>query len=347
MNILLVSAFSKHHPDLKPGNYLQKTGDGLKKAFEALGHSVDCFDYREIEKQSRKADIREYRLKKYLKKLKKRFLPEYFQRLVFRVHGVKRMNEQIVSRVRKGDYGLVLLTKTELVDWMTVSELNACSPTWYFFMDPYQKAQKHLTEKYAVRAARASATRSAVVEFYAQAGAQAVLLTQGADTDYFYQDSACPKDHDVVFVGTVNAWRRKYIDYLEREGISVETYGKGGKNPFIGGKDLGDLYRSSKIVLDFQNRGNNTGFSLRVFEVMGSGAFLCSEYTEDTSKLFQNGKELVWFRTPEECADLIRRYLENDEERTRIAETAADRVGREFTWKAIAGNIVDRIEEAT
>jgi len=347
MNILLVSAFSQHHPDLKPGNYLQKTGDGLKKGFEALGHSVDCFDYREIEEQSRKADIREYRQKKYYKKLKKRFLPECFQRLVFRVHGVKRMNEQLISRVREGDYGLVLLTKTELVDWMTVSKLNACSRTWYFFMDPYQKARKHLTEKYAVRAVRASATRSAVVEFYARAGAQAVLLTQGADTDYFYPDSTCPKKHDVVFVGTVNAWRRTYIDYLKHEGINVETFGRRADNPFIAGKELGDLYRSSKIVLDFQNRGNNTGFSLRVFEVMGSGAFLCTEYTEDTSKLFENGKELVWFRTPEECANLIRTYLENDEERTRIAEAGAERVAREFTWKAIAENIVDRIEEAT
>jgi spore maturation protein CgeB len=48
--------------------------------------------------------------------------------------------------------------------------------------------------------------------------------------------------------------------------------------------------------------------------------------------MFEPGKEVVSYRTPEECTELIQYYLEHDEERKSIASAGQKRVLQEHTY---------------
>jgi len=49
--------------------------------------------------------------------------------------------------------------------------------------------------------------------------------------------------------------------------------------------------------------------------------------------MFDPGKEVVAYRTPEECAELIRYYLAHDDERQAIARAGQARTLREHTYE--------------
>ena len=347
MKVLIVGTFPSKPGNIQPGKFLQKTSDSIRTAFEQLGHTADLFDYRRIEEENRKWGVWEYRFQKYLKSFRKPWFPRFLRTAFFSIPGIRSMNKRLVDTVRLGNYDLVMMLKTETVDYRRIPEINDHSPTWYFFTDWIVIAREVEAAEYARRALYSSATRSNVAEYFKQAGADARFLTQGANTEYFYPEEHTEKKHDIVFVGTVTKQRKDFFKKLAGLGITVETFGRHGDHEHVFGSRLGDLYRSSKIVLNLNTTVDNTGFSLRVFEVMGCGAFLLSEYCTDIEMLFKNGKELVWFRTPEECADLICTYLEDTENRERIARAGAERIAEEFTWRHIIQKICTEISHQT
>ena len=118
------------------------------------------------------------------------------------------------------------------------------------------------------------------------------------------------KDIDVLFVGSVTERRRKVLEKLGRKvNITVRTR--------VFGKDFVELINKSKIVLNI-HASKRLDTETRIFEVLGSGAFLISETLSEENP-FVPGEHYV------ECdinnfADKIRYYLENNEARNKIAE---------------------------
>jgi spore maturation protein CgeB len=48
--------------------------------------------------------------------------------------------------------------------------------------------------------------------------------------------------------------------------------------------------------------------------------------------LFEAGKEVIVYDSTEECAELIRYYLQHEKERTRIARAGQERTLKEHTY---------------
>ena len=48
--------------------------------------------------------------------------------------------------------------------------------------------------------------------------------------------------------------------------------------------------------------------------------------------MFERGKEVVAYRSPEECAELVQYYLEHEDEREAIARAGQQRTLREHTY---------------
>lgn len=89
------------------------------------------------------------------------------------------------------------------------------------------------------------------------------------------------------------------------------------------------VFKQSKINLNMTLRTIKTGIPLRVFDVLGAGGFLITNYQEDLDKFFINGEDLVYYRTEDELFDLIDYYLTHEEERERIARNGHKKV-KEF-----------------
>lgn len=79
------------------------------------------------------------------------------------------------------------------------------------------------------------------------------------------------------------------------------------------------IFYSSKINLNITLRSIESGIPLRVFDIMSVGGFVLSNWQPEIPELFEEGKEIVTFRTPEEMLDKVEYYLKHEMERQRIA----------------------------
>ena len=92
------------------------------------------------------------------------------------------------------------------------------------------------------------------------------------------------------------------------------------------------LYNASKINICVQSNIYSTGLNYRTFTIPACGAFMVSDYRNEIVKLFEEGKEVVYFRKKEKLPEIIDYYLAHPEERNRIASIAQKRVLKEHTY---------------
>lgn len=105
---------------------------------------------------------------------------------------------------------------------------------------------------------------------------------------------------------------------------------KGGVSSLDG---MPKIFKCSKINLNLTAKGIQSGASLRVFDVLGCGGFLLSNYQSELAELFDDGKELVLFESEADLLDKITYYLSHDEERTAIARNGYEKVKQDFSYK--------------
>ena len=317
------------------------TNCSMKRVLEDLRHTVVDFNYRAITDRYNCSSVPNNLPEKWIDKLASLLRSDRVPlNLSWYYYRSKReeMNDLLLEEVKRGRFDLVLLSKTDTVNYHLLPEINKYSPTWYFFMDPMEQARRINAGAYAARATRASATFSDVTEYFKNAGARAYWITQGVDADVFTRKDTS-KVYDVVFVGAKTAKRSRYVDALGKTGNPVVCFGDGWENAPVYREKLADVYRKSRIVLNFCRPG--TGFSIRVFQVMGTGSFLLSEYCRDFENFFRAGCHMDWFKDKDELAEKTRHYLENESERRKIALQGSVYVHNNYTWKNIMEKILN------
>ena len=72
--------------------------------------------------------------------------------------------------------------------------------------------------------------------------------------------------------------------------------------------------------------------NVRLFEATGTGTLLVTDWKTNLHKMFVPGKEVVAYRSPEECVEMVQYYLEHDEERGAIAHAGQQRTLRDHTY---------------
>ena len=92
------------------------------------------------------------------------------------------------------------------------------------------------------------------------------------------------------------------------------------------------VYNGSKINIYITPRAIRSGVPLRVLEIMACQGFVLVNYQEDLAKEFEDGKELVMYRSLEEMTDKIQYYLAHEEERKQIAHAGYEKVLREYNY---------------
>jgi spore maturation protein CgeB len=151
--------------------------------------------------------------------------------------------------------------------------------------------------------------------------------------------------HDVVFVGSGFAERIAWFNSIDWTGIDLGLYGtwkeKGlglnkqvracVKGTVVTNEMAASLYRRAKVGLNlYRNRKGWTGgrepaarivgaesLSPRAYELAACGSFHLSDYRAEVKEVF--GDLVPTFTTPTEAAALIRLWLNQPEERARVA----------------------------
>jgi hypothetical protein len=180
------------------------------------------------------------------------------------------------------------------------------------------------------------------------------------DTDFYGTQEPCKKDIDVSFVGTINqASRRKYIEYLESNGVVVEQFGQGTKNGVITFDEMTNTYKRSKISLHFTSLSYPNNFIIfpplinqrikqhkgRLCEVPLSGGFMLTEYMPDMEEYYKVGEECGVFYSKEDLLGKIKYYLEHDAERELIAKRGHQRALKDWNVRAGVNKLFDVLRD--
>lgn len=184
---------------------------------------------------------------------------------------------------------------------------------------------------------------------FRRAGAKRVKLLRSwfvpelnHQVDIASQDREC-YECDVVFVGHYEADQRlALLESIVRQGWRIKLFGPGYDwDPVIRnsvelrdqipvrlvwGEEYNRALCGARIALCFLSKLNRDTYTRRCFEIPATKTFMLCEYTDDLASLFQEGKEVEFFRGGEEMLSKIEYYLKDELNRNRVAETGFRRV---------------------
>lgn len=149
-------------------------------------------------------------------------------------------------------------------------------------------------------------------------------------------------ESDVTFIGSqggIHAWRREYLEVLEKISEIKVTYWGCANRPRIFGEDHNKAVACSKICLGMSGWQDASKYtSVRDYKIIGAGGFLLTRKSADMDKVFcVNGPRQVcdMYETPDEMAEKVLKWLhlEKQVERQRIASEGHVWVHRGHTYK--------------
>lgn len=85
---------------------------------------------------------------------------------------------------------------------------------------------------------------------------------------------------------------------------------------------------SAKICLGLLSKGNRDFHTTRSMEIPALAGLLCAERTSEHVALYSDGEEAVFWRDPDECADLCKALLADEKRRQEIARRGHERALR-------------------
>lgn len=192
--------------------------------------------------------------------------------------------------------------------------------------------------------------------------------SMGSFDEYQYFPMSCEKDIDVSFVGKMYPERKELLNRLmvDLPNVKFSFYGEYAKlrhpilffqwlfskkrrvfkNKNIHFSKTNEIYNRSKICLNVHCAQTKKGWSSRLPEILGSGAFQIVDYNEAIADEFHNC--LYTYKNYEELVKSITYFLNHDEERNLIAKNGYEYVIRNHSMnhriKEILGDI-DRYQQ--
>lgn len=107
--------------------------------------------------------------------------------------------------------------------------------------------------------------------------------------------------------------------------------------------EMPKVFRMSKINLNFTIPNIKSGIPLRIWDVLGCGGFLLTNYQAEIPYYFKEGEDLVCFDSLEDLCEKVGYYLEHEEERKRIAWNGYHKVREKHSYIERIHTILDTV----
>ncbi len=116
--------------------------------------------------------------------------------------------------------------------------------------------------------------------------------------------------------------------------------------PVQAGEATAFLFAHSKINLNLSIKGIEAATPQRVMDIMGAGGFVITNYCEETLELFEEDKEIVTFKSPEELEEKVGYYLSHEKERKKIARAGYEKVLSCYTYEQKIPQLLEWVEKS-
>lgn len=146
------------------------------------------------------------------------------------------------------------------------------------------------------------------------------------------------KNFQIGFIGSYEEEREESIVFLINNNINVQVTGDGwekGKffdiikpyynGPSIYGEDYVKKINTMPIALHFLRKGNRDEQDSRTFEIPACGTPMIAEFTQLHSQLFEENKEVLFFKNNIELLEKVKFLIENPEVASNLAINASKR----------------------
>nr|MCR4746048.1 glycosyltransferase [Lachnospiraceae bacterium] len=106
---------------------------------------------------------------------------------------------------------------------------------------------------------------------------------------------------------------------------------------------LPKAYNFSRINLSISLHSISSGIPLRVFDIMGAGGFIMTNYQPEVEELFNLGREIVVYHNLEEMYELSKFFLDHEAARLNILLAGYKRIYEEYNYKESVIKILNRV----
>lgn len=107
--------------------------------------------------------------------------------------------------------------------------------------------------------------------------------------------------------------------------------------------EMPKVFRMSKINLNFTIPNIVTGIPLRVWDVLGAGGFLLTNYQAELPEYLEIGKDIVCFHDLYQLKDLTNYYLGHEKERQMIAKQGYESVVTDHSYAKRVKKMLEKI----
>jgi len=197
------------------------------------------------------------------------------------------------------------------------------------------------------------------VTYFKDRGITAKLNRLGFEPAVLDRLGCISRDVPLSFVGSVTTAHKGRFDLLEMLAAKTEIaiWGRVAapkKSPILQrywgeawGREMYRVLARSKITVNQHiDIAGNYANNMRLFEATGMGAMLITDWKENIADLFEPGKEVVCYRTAEECSALVSYYLNHEEERAAIAAAGRRRTLKDHTFFNRVADLADMFAAA-
>lgn len=223
-----------------------------------------------------------------------------------------------------GDYdAIILIEQYDQTGWVPdISRFNG--PRVFWTVDSHCNMAEHQAQVQRQKITHLLSSTRDLLDEYQVPGMIKAWFPNCYDDTLIQPMPEVPKTTPIGFCGNLNN-RGPWLDHLE--GFFP---GMVKRDIFVIGQDMVRAINSYKIHF---NRNISVDLNYRTFETLGCRTMLMTNYTDGLADLFDIGRELVVYDSPEDLLAKTRYYLEHDAEREAIAEAGYKRVKRDHTYK--------------
>lgn len=256
----------------------------------------------------------------------------------------KDFNERIVNQFCQKRYDIVWIDKGIYVLKKTLCDIKEKSPeTIIIGYSPDNMAERHNQSQVFLESLPYYdlfiTTKSYTLSDLYGLGARRVLFVDNAYEKSFHHPYVLSEEEkkrlggEIGFIGTWEQERCDSILYLAQNGLPIRVWG-GGKwlkykgafpsltieNTGLYTEDYNKAISAFDISLCFLKKINHDLQTTRTMEIPACGSLLLAERTSEHTRLFEDGKEAVFFSSKEELLNRCKYYLNHPNERKQIAQ---------------------------
>jgi len=146
------------------------------------------------------------------------------------------------------------------------------------------------------------------------------IMQFGFDPFFHTKALGVQQDIQASFVGSLYPTRLKYLKAINEVRCFGANHPRAERNriPYL---TMVEIVNRSKININFADQPDGVlGLKNRIFEILGMGGFLLTEWSYNLDEYFDDGIHLVSFKTVEDLREKIHFYRYKDSLRVKIAE---------------------------